>query len=49
MGMASVFGDLGLIRATQSLGRSIGARVEVLLLDIGALAVAESLHGEEQE
>lgn len=49
VGMASVVGDLELIRATQSLGRSIGARVEVLLLDIGALAVAESLHGEEQE
>lgn len=49
VGMASVLGDLELIRATQRLGRSIGARVEVLLLDSGALAVAESLHGEEQE
>lgn len=49
VGMASVLGDLELIRATQRLGRSIGVRVEVLLLDSGAPAVAESLHGEEQE
>ena len=49
VGMASVLGDAELIRATQRLGRSLGARVEVLLLDSGASAVAESLHGEEQE
>ena len=49
VGMASVLGDLELIRATQRLGRSLGARVDVLLLDSGAPAVAESLHGEEQE
>lgn len=49
VGMASVLGDVELIRATQRLGRSLGARVEVLLLDSGAPTVAESLHGEEQE
>lgn len=51
VGMASVLGDAELSGATKRLGRSLGMRVEVLLLDADSntLAATESLHGEEQE
>lgn len=52
VGMASVLGDVEFIREARRLGGSLGARVEILLLDVespDSPAATESLHGKEEE